>query len=82
MYRRLHLDFAALGRMHARGLSDCAIGRLLGCSRWTVRNYRQRLGLNSHWPRCRPVRARHAAIDRLWARLSLAEKAALLLQQL
>jgi hypothetical protein len=87
MYRKLHLDFETLGRMHARALSDLAIGRVLGCSRQTIFNYRRRLGLASRWPRREGgrrrslnLRARHAELDRLWARLSLAEKVALLLQ--
>lgn len=81
MYRKLHLDFEALGRMHARALSDAAIARVLGCSRQTVLNYRRRLGLASHWPRRRTnLRLRHAPLDRLWARLSVEQKTALLLQ--
>lgn len=82
MYRKLHLDFETLGRMHVRGLSDPAIGRVLGCSRQTVLNYRHRLGLASRYNRGRnhPCQADHQALDRIWARLSLEEKRGLLLQ--
>lgn len=82
MYRRLNLDLARLPLMVARGLSDRAMGRVLGCSRETIFNYRRRLGIASPWRGSRrtAVVAQHAALDRLWARLSLAEKAALLLQ--
>jgi hypothetical protein len=87
MYRHLHLDLASLPLMVGRGLSDRAIGRLLGCSRWTVLNRRRRLGIVSPWAlmpdgatRRAAVRARHAELDRLWARLSLDEKVGRLLQ--
>jgi hypothetical protein len=89
MYRRVHLDLSRLAPMVARGLSDRAIGRVLGCSRETVLNYRRRLGIASPWRARRhepvmrraAIRARHAELDRLWARLSLDEKTGLLLQQ-
>ena len=88
MYRRVHLDLIRLAPMVARGLSDRAIGRVLGCSRETVLNYRRRLGIASPWRARRhepvmrraAIRARHAELDRLWARLSLEEKTGLLLQ--
>ena len=48
MYRHLHLDLSRLPLV-ARGLSDRAIGRVLGCSRETVFNYRRRLGIASRW---------------------------------
>jgi len=81
MYRRLNLDLPRLAQMSARGLSDAAIGRVLSCSRQTVFNYRHRVGLPAS-PRStqrRRFRARHAQLDRLWARLSVAEKRARLL---
>lgn len=82
MYRKLHLDFEILRRMHVRGLSDPAIGRVLGCSRQTVFNYRHRFGLASRYNggRNNPCPADHQALDRIWARLSLEQKTALLLQ--
>ena len=87
MYRHLHLDLSRLALMVARGLSDRAIGRVLGCSRETVFNYRRRLGIASPWRARRhgavmrraANRARHAELDRLWVRLSVDEKADLLL---
>jgi hypothetical protein len=85
MYRRVHLDLSRLAPMVARGLSDRAIGRVLGCSRETVLNYRRRLGITSPWRARRRaavrrrIEARHAELDRLWARLSVDEKADLLL---
>ena len=87
MYRHLHLDLTRLPLMVARGLSDRAIGRVLGCSRETVFNYRRRLGIASPWRARRhgavmrraANRARHAELDRLWVRLSVDEKADLLL---
>jgi len=87
MYRHLHLDLSRLPLMVARGLSDRAIGRVLGCSRETVFNYRRRLGIASPWRARRhgavmrraANRARHAELDRLWVRLSVDEKADLLL---
>jgi hypothetical protein len=84
VYRRLHLDLTRLVPLVTRGLSDRAIGRVLGCSRETVFNYRQRLGIASSWRARRhgraAIRARHAELDRLWGRLSLEEKVGLLLQ--
>jgi len=81
MCRRLNLDLPRLAQMVGRGFSDGAIGRVLGCSRETVLNYRRRLGIASPWgltpnaaTRRAAVRARHAQLDRLWARLSVAEK--------
>jgi hypothetical protein len=87
MYRHLHLDLTRLPPLVARGLSDRAIGRVLGCSRDTIFDYRQSLGLASPWRARRhgavmrraAIRARHAELDRLWARLSVDEKADLLL---
>ena len=87
MYRRVHLDLSRLPPLVARGLSDRAIGRVLGCSRDTIFDYRQSLGLASPWRARRrgaimrraAIRARHAELDRLWARLSVDEKADLLL---
>ena len=87
MYRHLHLDLSRLPPLVARGLSDRAIGRVLGCSRETVFNYRRRLGIASPWRARRhgavmrraANRARHAELDRLWVRLSVDEKADLLL---
>ena len=87
MYRHLHLDLSRLPPLVGRGLSDRAIGRVLGCSRDTIFDYRQSLGLASHWRvrrrdgvmRRAAIRARHAELDRLWARLSVDEKADLLL---
>jgi len=86
MYRRLSLDLPRLPLLVGRGLSDRAIGRILGCSRETILNYRWRLGITSPWgltpnaaTRRATVRARHAQLDRLWARLSVAEKTARLL---
>jgi hypothetical protein len=87
MYRHLHLDLTRLPPLVARGLSDRAIGRVLGCSRDTIFDYRQLLGLASPWRARRrgaimrraAIRARHAELDRLWVRLSVDEKADLLL---
>lgn len=81
MYRRLSLDFSRLAQMSARGLSDLAIARVLGCSRQTIFNYRRRLSLpaSQRNARRRQFRARHAELNRLWARLSLAEKRATLI---
>jgi len=87
MYRHLHLDLTRLPPMVGRGLSDRAIGRVLGCSRDTIFDYRQSLGLASPWRvrrrdgvmRRAAIRARHAELDRLWVRLSVDEKADLLL---
>ena len=87
MYRHLHLDLSRLPPLVARGLSDRAIGRVLGCSRETVFNYRRRLGIASPWRARRhgavmrraAIRARHTELDRLWVRLSVDEKADLLL---
>jgi hypothetical protein len=89
MYRHLHLDLSRLPPIVARGLSDRAIGRVLGCCRETVFNYRHRVGIASPWRARRrdgvmrraAIRARHAELDRLWARMSLDEKVGLLLQQ-
>lgn len=89
MYRRVELDFQRLATMVTRGLSDRAIGRVLDCSRETILNYRRRLGIASPWRASRRVgamrragiRTRHAGLDRLWARLSLEQKTALLLQR-
>jgi hypothetical protein len=88
MYRHLHLDLSRLPPLVGRGLSDRAIGRVLGCSRDTIFDYRQSLGLASPWRvrrrdgvmRRAAIRARHAELDRLWARMSLDEKVARLLQ--
>jgi len=88
MYRHLHLDLSRLPPLVARGLSDRAIGRVLGCSRDTIFDYRQLLGIASPWRARRrgaimrraAIRARHAELDRLWARMSLDEKVARLLQ--
>jgi hypothetical protein len=72
--------------MHGRGYSDRTIARGLGCSRETVFLLRRRLGLPANY-RCgrRTLfidrRAREAELDRLWARLSLDEKTALLLER-
>jgi hypothetical protein len=51
--------------------------------RYTVFNYRHRLGLTTTWRAKHRAsrRTRHAELDRLWARLSLEEKRSLLLQQ-
>jgi hypothetical protein len=88
MYCRLHLDLARLPVLVGRGLSDRAIGRVLGCSRWTVRKYRRHLGIRTTWglkpdeaTRRAAIRARHAELDRLWSRLSVDEKVGLLVQQ-
>ena len=89
MYRHLHLDLSRLPPLVARGLSDRTIGRVLGCSRDTIFDYRQRLGIASPWRVRRrdavthraAIRTRHAELDRLWARLSLDEKVYRLLQR-
>ena len=89
MYRHLHLDLSRLPLMVGRGLSDRAIGRVLGCSRDTIFDYRHRVGIASPWRirrrgaimRRAGIRARHAELDRLWAKFSLEQKTALLLKQ-
>jgi len=70
--------------LKAQGLSDRAIGRLLGCSRETVFAYRKALGIQpSKWRTDAGFRrmenaARNAELDRLWLRLTLDEKIGLL----
>lgn len=85
MYRRLNLDLIRLSLLVTRGLSDRAIGRVLGCHRETVLNYRHRLNIPTCWPIRRSQhgmhRRRHAELDRLWGRLSIDQKTALLLQR-
>jgi hypothetical protein len=79
------VELSRLPILKARGLSDRAIGRALGCSRETVFHYRKVLGIRCmKWiPGARRLRriedrACNAELDRLWARLSLDEKIALL----
>lgn len=83
MYRHLELDLSKLALMHARGLSDKAIGRVLRCSRGSIYNYRHSLGLGSKWGsqarRRAEVRIELAKLDALWARLPLEAKRRLLL---
>jgi hypothetical protein len=76
------IDLGALPILKGRGLSDLAIAHMWHCSRRTIFNYRQRLGISpTKWRVSRRTerRAREAEIDRLWARLDLDEKIGLLL---
>jgi len=78
MYRKLAIDHGRLVRLAGRGLSDRAIARVLGCCRATVLNHRAALGLSSMYGRHITRRAQEAELNRLWGRLSLEEKIALL----
>ena len=78
MYRKLAIDYGRLVRLAGRGLSDRAIARVLGCCRATVLNHRAALGVSSTYGRHTARRGQEAELDRLWGRLALEEKIALL----
>ena len=77
MPRILDIDLDDFCRRHAEGAHDGELARYFDCSRHTILNYRRRLGLPSNALR---IDGRVRETNRLWARLSLDEKVALLLQ--
>ena len=78
MYRKLAIDHGRLVRLAGRGLSDQAIARVLGCSRYAISYRRHALGIPSRYRCFTERRAQEAELDRLWGRLSLDEKVMLL----
>jgi hypothetical protein len=67
-------------RLHSLGLSDRAVGRILGLARETVLLRRRLLGLPPNFcgraaSRSFTDRERHRALDALWARLDVQTKA-------